>query len=320
MTETLASVTDPPGPHQIMVAGGNRYESTVRGGILNNAALSACNMWLLATLCPMQYKNNESAGFHMFPASRAPLFAILFAAAVLLGCWRGRSRRLIGLVSVLVFGVCYLGFLGFLSEGRYFLPLSFGFSVLLLLNAGQAEDLLSALGTSWPARLVAVGLGCWYIGSDLIPGTFTNVSWICKREILTAAQTLDMRQPQTPPQHFLASYVDRYKRICPPPGLPPVILAEHDILNSPYLGAQRIFHVFTQQMISRFFAADPTRQQRSGEAIIAVMSQTPGYTDAVLGPAARDYTPCFHDGSVQIVCSTLLAPAAPHCAASLYRP
>jgi hypothetical protein len=33
MTETLASVTDPPGPHQIMVAGGNRYEATVRGGV-----------------------------------------------------------------------------------------------------------------------------------------------------------------------------------------------------------------------------------------------------------------------------------------------
>jgi hypothetical protein len=324
MTETLASVTDPPmnapGPHQIMAAGGNRYESTVRGGVLNNAALSACNMWLLATLCPMQYRNNDSAGFHVFPASRAPLFAVLFAASVVLGCWRRRLHRWIGLTSVLVYGLCYIGFLVFLSEGRYFLPLSFGFSLLLLLNTEPAEDLLSTLGTSVPARLVAVGLGCWYIGSDLIPGTFTNVSWICKRETLTAAQTLDMRQPQTPPQRFLASYVDDYKRICPPPGLAPVILAEHDILNSPYLGTQRIFHVFTQQMISRFFDADPTRQQRSAEAIIAVMSQTPGYADSVLGPAARDYTPCFQNGSVQIVCSTLLAPAAVHCAASLYRP
>jgi hypothetical protein len=318
MTETLASVTDPPGPDQIMVAGGNRYESAVRGGILNNAALSACNMWLLATLCPMQYRNNDSAGFHVFPASRAPLFAVLFAAAVALG--GRRSRRGIGLASVVVFGVCYVGLLAFLSEGRYFLPLSFGFSVLLLLNPQPAEDVLSTMGGSWPGRLVAVGLGCWFVGSDLIPGTFTNVSWICKREILTAAETLDMRQPETPAQRFLASYVDRYKQICPPPGLPPVILAEHDVLNSPYLGTQRIFHVFTQQMITRFFTADPTRQQRSGQAIIAVLSKNEGYIQSVLGPAAKDYTPCFDDGSIRIVCSTLLAPAAPHCATSLYRP
>jgi hypothetical protein len=319
LNETFSSVTDPPGPHQVMVAGETRYDRTVRGGIANNAVLSACNMWLLSSFCPMPYKGNDSAGFHVFPASRAPLFAMLFAGAVLAGAGRFRTRRIAGISSVAVFLVCYTAFLGFFSEGRYFLPLSFGFSVLLLINPEQAEDAVLAMGLSWPARLVAVGLGCWCVGTDLIPGTFTNVSWICKREVLTASHTLDLREPETPPQRFLAAYVDRYKRSCPPPGLPPVILAEHDVLNAPYLGTQRIFHVFTQQMIQRFFAADPARQLRSGRAVIALVSQTPGYAAGVVGPALTDYAPCFHDDRLQIVCSVLLAPAGNLCATSLYR-
>ena len=36
LNETLASVTDPPGPHQIMTRGATRYDAKVRGGVLNN--------------------------------------------------------------------------------------------------------------------------------------------------------------------------------------------------------------------------------------------------------------------------------------------
>ena len=140
LNETLASVTDPPGPHQVMVSGETRYDLPVRGGIANNAVLSACNMWLLSGLCPMPYKGNDSAGFHVFPASRAPLFAVLFAVAVLAGAGRFRARRIAGITSVVVFLACYTAFLGFFSQGRYFLPLSFGFSVLLLINPAQAEE------------------------------------------------------------------------------------------------------------------------------------------------------------------------------------
>jgi hypothetical protein len=320
MEETLSAMTDPPGPNQIMVPGATRYDNPVRGGILNNAVMSTCNIWLLSALCPMGYKGDVGDGFHVFPASRAPLFAAVFACAVLAGGGWFRARRLVGWTSASVFFVCYIGFLAFLSQGRYFLPLSFGFSVLLLTNPEQAEDALLAMGTAWPGRLLAASLGCFYVGSDLIPGAFNNVSWICKREVLTASQTLDLRQPETPTQRFLVSYVDRYKLACPPPGLPPIILAEHDVLNSPYLGTQRIFYAFSQQMLSRFFAANPRRQERSADAIIAVVSQTPGYAAGMLGPAIKDYSPCFHDDKLQVICSRLLAPAGEHCAASLYHP
>jgi hypothetical protein len=287
---------------------------------LNNAILSACNMAVLSEICPTQYKGSDNAGFHVFPASRAPLFALLFAASLMVGGSAYRTRRVVGFASVLVFLACYLVLLAFMSEGRYFLPLSFGFSLLLLMNPAQAEDVVLSMGTSLQGRVLGVGLGCWLVGSNLIPGTFANVSWICRREVWTAARTLDLRQPETPLQAFLISYVDRYKRICPPPGLPPVILSEHDKLNSPYLGTQRIFHVYTQQMIARFFAADPTRQARAAEAIIAVVSQSPGYAPALLGPATTNYTPCFHDDKLQVVCSVVLAPLGTRCAASLYRP
>jgi hypothetical protein len=72
-------------------------------------------------------------------------------------------------------------------------------------------------------------------------------------------------------------------------------------------------------MITRFFAANPVRQARASDAIIAVVSQTPGYDAAVLGPAQSDYRPCFHDDKLQVVCSIALAPAGTQCATSLYQ-
>jgi hypothetical protein len=318
LNETLAAVTDPPGPHQIMLQGNNRYDARIRGGIASNAALSACNMFALETICPTLYPGIDSAGFHVFPASRAPLFAALFAAAILADCRVRRSRRVVALTSGAWFFVCSVALLNFLSEGRYFLPLSFGFSPLLMMNPRQAEDIVRTLGTSRRGRLLAVGFGCWLVGSDLIPGTFANVSWICKRDMWAPAEIFDLRQPETSLQGFLVSYVDRYKRVCPPPGLPPVILAERETMNSPYLGTQRIFHLYTQQMIARFFAADPTRRLRAADAIIAIVSRSPDYSTAVLGPAEADFTPCFHDDQLHVICSMRLAPLGSHCAESLY--
>ncbi len=318
LNETLARFTDPPGPHRIMMPGETRYDDKVRGGVLNNAILSACNMVALGAVCPTQYHGSDSLGFHIFPTSRDPLFALVFAIAVVAGACVLRARRAIGWTSVAVFLVCYVGLLAFLSEGRYFLPLSLGFSILLVLNSGQAEDLVRPLVSTRTGGMFGLVIGCWFVGSNLLPGTFTNVSWICKRDIGTDTQTLDLRTPETPTQKFLATYVDQYKKTCPPPGLPPVILSEHDKLNSPYLGTQRIFHVYTQEMIARFFAANPARQADAADAIIAVVSQDPGYDAAVLGPAQASYKPCFQDDKLHVICSTVLAPAGPRCATSLY--
>jgi hypothetical protein len=129
---------------------------------------------------------------------------------------------------------------------------------------------------------------------------------------------LDLRQPDTPVQRFLLDTVARYKQACPPPGLPPVILAENDRLNAPYLGTQRIFHVYTQAMIVRFLAADPARQRQAAGAIIAMVSEHPDYAPTLLGPGAADFTPCFDDGTLHVACSIRLAPWGHQCAASLY--
>ena len=320
LNETLATVTDPPGPNQVMAPGETRYDEKVRGGVLNNAALSACNMLALSDLCPTAYNGSDNLGFHIFPASRAPLFAVIFSVAVLAGACVYPKRRLRAAASVAVFLICYAGLLGFLSEGRYFLPVSFGFSVLLLMNLEQAEDTVLAMGSSRIGQTFAVILGCFLIGSNLLPGTFTNSSWNCDRPVTTPVQERDVRSPETPLQSFLAAYTEKYKQTCPPPGLPPVILAQNDLLNSPYLGAQRIFHVYTQQMITRFFAANPARQTHAASAILAIVSQDPAYAEATLGPARTDFAPCFSDDKMKVMCSKLLAPAGTQCATSLYHP
>jgi hypothetical protein len=316
LNESLATVTDPPGPNRVMAPGVTRYDEKVRGGLLNNALLSTCNIVLLDVVCPTEYHGNNSLGFHMFPASRAPLFGLLFAATIL----AAPPRRLMAIASVAVFLACYAGLLAFLSEGRYFLPLSFGFSVLLMMNPEQAEEAVAPIVSLRHGPFLAVILGCWLVGSSLVPGTFANVSWICNRDINGDVHALDLRAPETPLQSFLASYVAQYKLTCPPPGLPPVILSEHDKLVSPYLGTQRIFHDYTQHMIARFFAANPTRQARAAEAIIAVVSQRPDYDASLLGAAEQDYRPCFHDDRLSVICSSLLAPAGTRCATSLYEP
>ena len=73
-------------------------------------------------------------------------------------------------------------------------------------------------------------------------------------------------------------------------------------------------------MIARFFAADPARQAAAASAIIAVVAETPGYPATVLSQAHNDFTPCFDQGSLHVLCSRRLAPATANCATSLYPP
>ncbi|HVY14516.1 MAG TPA: hypothetical protein VHB27_04770 [Rhodopila sp.] len=337
MSEMLATVTDPPGPHRIMAVGIDRYDVRPRGGLVNNAIQSACNIWLLDAACSVRYKGNFEAGFSVFPASRAALLAAIFAVAACLrrrnpvACpghdGAARSSRLRGLfdravqicggsgfghraLTLAAFGVGYAGLLAIVSEGRYFLPLSLGFAILLLIEVKWAA--------TFARRPWALVLGCWLVGADLLPGTFTNASWICRRDITAAVDNPSLRGPRTPVQAFLATLTERYKQQCAPPGLPPVILAETDRMNGPYLGTQRIFHVFSQRMISGFLAADLTRQARMGDAVLAVVVEHPAYAASVLGPALADYRACYEADGMQVLCSNRLAPARRACAASLY--
>lgn len=318
LNETLSAVTDPPGTGAILAPGQTRYDGRPRGGILNNAAMSACNMLALNGLCTVRYEGSENAGFHIFPASRSPLLGVLFAAFLTGLALVRKEGRWIALGSAGAFVLSYAALLAFMSEGRYFLPVSFGFSVLLLLNLRQAELAVRSIGSSARAQAAAAGLGCLLIGSNLLPGVLSNVSWVCNRNLLRPPQEVDMRAPQNAMESFLAEQVDSYRRSCPPPGLPPVILSEHDVLNSPYLGTQRIFHGYTQEMISRFFAADRSRQDRAAEAIIAVVSRSPDYAPAVMGSSAGNFEPCFTEGDRRAWCSRVLAPAGNSCARSLY--
>ena len=97
-----------------------------------------------------------------------------------------------------------------------------------------------------------------------------------------------------------------------------MILAENDRMNSPYLGTQRIFHVFSQILIDRFLQADPSRQDRMADAVIAVVSEHPDYAPHVLGSSQADFVPCYDGGGLRVLCSVKLAPAGPDCASSLY--
>jgi hypothetical protein len=305
MSETLAAVTDPPGPHRIMAVGIDRYDVRPRGGLLNNAVQSACNIWLLDGLCSVRYKGVFESGFSVFPASRAALLAVVFAVAVCL-----RRRRPVGFLAFGAFGLGYAGLLGIVSEGRYFLPLSLGFAILLMIDLPLAATLARK---PW-----AIALGCWLIGADLLPGTFTNASWICRRDITAAVDNPPLKGPRTPVEAFLASLTERYKQSCAPPGLPPVILAETDRMDGPYLGTQRIFHVFTQQMIRGFIAANPARQTRMADAILAVVEEHGSYARQVLGPSLADYTQCYDGDGLRVLCSLRLAPNGRDCAQSLY--
>jgi hypothetical protein len=316
LNEALVAATDPPGPQRIMVSGSTKYDGGVRGGLVNNAALSACNMAMLGLLCPTAYQGSENAGFMMFPASRAPLFAVvllilLFAGWGLAGA--ADRGRLAG--SVVLFALCYALSMKYLSEGRYFLPLSFGFAVLLLINRAVLATLLEYGGRLWAGMLVGTALVM--IGSELIPGVFANSGWACQRSFEGAVQAQPVVRPSTPVERFVAGYVARYKEVCPPPGVSPVLLAEPDQLNGPYLGAGVVSHFYSQEMNRRFYAADPGRQARLASAALVAVFRHDSARTAMLGPAEGDFRACFQGEGLTVLCSVRLRPAGPECARSL---
>jgi hypothetical protein len=318
LNETLATITDPPGPGQILVPGSTHYDGGIRGGIANHAALSACNMFMLGELCPTVYRGSDhEEGFKMFPASRAPLFAIVLAVALIAAFPRTFTDRVKLLGSVVLFVLCYWITLKYLSEGRYFLPLSFGFGVLLLVNRDVIGALLCRTDRNvWWPRVLA-GSAVIMIGSDLIPGVFANAGWACQRSFAGPVQSQPVTAPSTPVETFVASYVARYKLSCPAPGLAPVLMAEPDKLNSPYLGAEVMSNYFAQEMNQRFYAVDPERQSRLATAALVVVYQHDDARTMMLGPAPRDFAQCFRSDDLTVLCSTILHPAGPACARSL---
>ena len=319
LNEVMAGITDPAGPRQVLASGATRYDGGVRGGVLNNAILSACNMALLNRVCPTAYQGSDNAGFHVFPASRAPLFAITIALTLLAATPRQRPLRIKLFVSIALYLLCWLATLKFLSEGRYFLPLSFGFGVLVLINREALEDLV--IGASGRAVAGAALLLCaavLMVGSDLAPSVFANVGWACERPLLGPVQAQPVLTPGTPVEKFVAGFVADYKRSCPPPGLPPVLLAEPDQLNSPYLGAEVISHYYGQDLNARFYAADPSCQGRLASAALVTVYKDPNWRTKMLGPAEKDFKQCFVSGDTTVLCSVLLRPAGEQCAQSLY--
>jgi hypothetical protein len=318
LNETLAAVTDPVGPRQVMVSGGTRYDEMPRGGIINNGLASACNMFMLKHLCPTTYQGSENAGFHMFPASRSPLFALILCVFLLGSMFRSRKTDVAVIASVTAFIISYIGTLAFVAEARYFIQLSFCFPMMLVLHRQQLEGLLAPFVGSVRSRFGLVAVGVFLTGANLVPGTFTNVGWMCRRDLLAAPRFTSFVGPQTDAQRFIATQVAEYRQRCPARGLPPVILSEHDVLNSPYIGAHRVHHIYTHEMLSRFFAANPQRQERAADAIVVVVSRSPRWIEGRLGSAAQDFRPCFQEGQTQLFCSTRLAPIGNSCAQSLY--
>jgi hypothetical protein len=166
--------------------------------------------------------------------------------------------------------------------------------------------------------LVLTAAAVFVIGSDLVPGMYTNVSWWCQRSLFKPAVAQDLSAPRTPTEAFLMDLAQSYRRTCPPPGLPPVILGQHDKLNAPYLGVQQSHFFLTHEMNARFFAADPARRAGIPRAVLAFAYVDPDMPQKILGDAATHFSPCFSHGDEHVLCSDELAPAAKHCAESLF--
>ena len=317
-SEVLADLTDPPGPQRIMVKGGSHFDGPVRGGPLNNAIMSACNMWVANVVCPTAYNGSDVQGFHVFPSSRAPLFAVVLCLLLLIHVAMRGAPPGTTIASVAAFALAYYLLVDFMSEARYFLPLSFGFAVLLLINRTALAAIFFDVGMTPRHWLAITAIAVFLLGSDLVPGMYTNVSWDSRRSLFHAAERQDLAAPLTPVQAFLERRVGDYRRQCPPPGLPPVLLGEHGALQAPYLGAEQSHFFLTHQMNDRFYDADPSRRAALPKAVLAFTYVQPQAPAQILGSAVSGFAACFSDGEYHVLCSKDLAPAGPNCAESLF--
>jgi hypothetical protein len=316
--ELLAAWTDPPGPNRIMIAGSAHFDGVVRGGLVNNALASACNMLLLNIACPTSYGGSDVQGFHVFPGSRAPLIAVLACLVLIVLAAMRQASFNPAMASVIAYLLAYFLVLKFMSEARFFLPLSFGCAALLFINRSALGDLLLDDRIIGDRRLWLTAAAVAVIGSDLVPGIYTNVGWDCRRSLFASAQAQVLTTPHTPTEAFLTELAAGYRKRCPPPGLPPVILGQHDKLNAPYLGVQQSHWFMTHEMNQRFYAADPSRRQGIARAVLALAYVDPEIPQRLLGDAQGNFTPCFTDGDHHVLCSEQLAPIGKDCAESLF--
>ena len=327
VTETLASLTDPPGPSAIMAPGGSVYFSGLpRGGLWNNFIKSTCNVFALELICDVSYHGDPNLGFHILPSSRAPIIGVFLAVVTLLYAALTRARFALVQTAAVLFLAGYIIFLTHVTQGRYFIIPSFMFVILLLCISVTLSDaqFLPSIITERTGSLLVVLLAVIPIG-DLLAGAFINDGWNCRRDYLDHAPTYSIIGPRNSLEGFLAEDTLRYKKACPPPGLPPTIIVHHGSLMvqhgpfvAPYLGVPLAVSGIGDQMRHRFYQANPKRVDRIPFAVLAfVLPKNEGPNDLPLGENGK-FRPCFENKETKVLCSQELAPIGSACARSTY--
>ncbi|MCP4309562.1 MAG: hypothetical protein GY788_32730 [bacterium] len=328
LSETLASVTDPPQRNPILAPGAAAADGIPRGGISNNVAYSICNAVGLDLFCPVTHEGHVIFGFHVLPSSRAAIIAFFLSIICIVG---GFVVRRPGRVVFWASGAFLLGYLVFLSsfsQGRYFVVPGFELALLsICLAYGVSPDTIRALFRSRSMRGFAfVVLAAIPVG-DLMAGTYINDGWECRRDLLHPAKRYSFDRPRTKDERFLFKLAKAYKKACPPPGLPPGILLQPGIVSAPdnkrmltpYLGANRLMEWRTQPLNERFFSVSPGRDRNLPRALLAIVVKD----DAWLTQATRQLGDSFQlcsarSSGLKVYCSTALKPRGSSCARSIF--
>jgi hypothetical protein len=320
LTETLASLTDAAGPHAIMAPGGSVYFASLpRGGLWNNFIKSTCNVFALELICDVAYHGDPNIGFHILPSSRVPIIGVFLAVVIVLYAALTRARFALVLTAAVLFLAGYIIFLAQVTQGRYFLIPSFMFVVLLLCISAALSDtqVLPSLITGRKGSLLTVLLALIPIG-DLLAGTFINDGWNCRRDYLDHAPTYSIIGPRNSLEGFLAEDALKYKKACPPPGLPPTIIVQPHSLVTPYLGVPLATSGIGNQMRQRFFQVDPNRAKRIPFAVLAFVLRKNEHRDRYTFGESAKFKPCFESKNIEVLCSLDLAPNGSDCAHSAY--
>lgn len=331
-TETLAKVTDPAGPGAILEPGVRMGGwDRKRGGILNNLLLSTCNIVGLELFCD----TNDDFGFNIFPSSRAPLIGLLLALAVLAAALLTPARSLTAIVGSITYVACYIGFLSQLAEGRYFVVLGFGCAILILcvvptlLIPFPHDSIPGRRGApNWILLFAFVPIG------DLLTGIYINEGLECRRPLFARYETfrLDqfarnetfrLNQPVTAAERFISGLAEKYRKVCPPPGLSPTVVGSpaSPVAQGPYLGVPVTAWWFGHEMRRRFFDVDIAREKNIPLAILAVVVKSEAERAQYIRSQASEFALCYEDKDfkdVKIYCSKQLAPIGSSCAHSTY--